>query len=119
MQILGLLLLGSGVMAVAGSSRRSTSFMTASLTVSVVGILLAFEFIAEVPVLSPCCAICSTDRRKLIACCYCVAEALLVCTKEYSLPQPKHLVLVAVAVSLSQHACLTKGLEYPVAVVTR
>ena len=35
-------------MAVAGSSRRNTHFMTASLTVSIVGILLAFEFIAEV-----------------------------------------------------------------------
>ncbi|KAL3133563.1 hypothetical protein ABBQ38_007411 [Trebouxia sp. C0009 RCD-2024] len=47
-QVLGLLLLGSGVMAVAGSSKRSTHFMTASLTVSILGILLAFEFIAEV-----------------------------------------------------------------------
>ena len=52
-QILGLFLLGSGAMAVAGSSTCSTNFMTASLTVSVVGILLAFEFIAEV---CTCCA---------------------------------------------------------------
>ena len=48
LQVLGLLLLGSGTLAVAGSSRRSTHFMTASLTVSIVGTLLAFEFIAEV-----------------------------------------------------------------------
>ena len=40
-------------MAIAGSSRRNSHFMTASLTASIVGILLAFEFIAEVLLLSP------------------------------------------------------------------
>ena len=48
-----MLLLASGAMAVAGSSRRNSHFMTASLTISIVGILLAFEFIAEVVLLFP------------------------------------------------------------------
>jgi len=47
-QTLGGLLLASGVMATAGSTRRNNHLMTASLTASLVGMLLAFEFIAEV-----------------------------------------------------------------------
>lgn len=48
MQALGLLLLGSGVLAAAGSRKRRTHLMIASLTLSCVGVLLAFEFTAEV-----------------------------------------------------------------------
>lgn len=47
-QVLGCLLLGSGVLAAAGSRKRNFNFMTASLVVSLVGMLLAFEFVAEV-----------------------------------------------------------------------
>lgn len=53
MQILGALLLGSGLLAAAGSKKRNINCMTASLTISLLGMLLAFEFITEV---SPCCA---------------------------------------------------------------
>ena len=54
LQFLGLMLLGSGLMAIAGSSRRNTHYFTASLIVSVVGMLLAFEFVAEVAHSSLC-----------------------------------------------------------------
>ena len=53
MQALGLLLLGSGVLAAAGSRKRSTHLMIASLTLSCLGMLLAFEFTAEVGHLLP------------------------------------------------------------------
>lgn len=46
--MLGSILLASGVLAVAGSTKRNTHLMTASLAVSLVGMLLAFEFVAEV-----------------------------------------------------------------------
>lgn len=51
MQILGALLLGSGLLAAAGSKKRNSNYMTASLTISLLGMLLAFEFVTEV---SPC-----------------------------------------------------------------
>ena len=54
MQILGALLLGSGLLAAAGSKKRNSNCMTASLTVSLLGMLLAFEFITDV---SPCCIV--------------------------------------------------------------
>ncbi|DBB15254.1 hypothetical protein WJX82_011728 [Trebouxia sp. C0006] len=47
-QVLGSLLLGSGVLAAAGSRKRSTHLLTASLTLACLGTLLAFEFTAEV-----------------------------------------------------------------------
>ena len=53
-QVLGSLLLGSGVLAAAGSRKRSTHLMTASLTISCLGTLLAFEFTAEVRRALPC-----------------------------------------------------------------
>ncbi len=53
MQILGALLLGSGLLAAAGSKKRNSNCMTASLTISLLGMLLAFEFLTEV---SPCYA---------------------------------------------------------------
>ena len=54
MQALGLLLLGSGVLAAAGSRKRSTHLMIASLTLSCLGVLLSFEFTAEVCHSCPC-----------------------------------------------------------------
>jgi len=51
MQILGALLLGSGLLAATGSKKRNSNRMTASLTISLLGMLLAFEFITEV---TPC-----------------------------------------------------------------
>ena len=48
LQVLGLLLLGGGVTAVLGASTRSTHLVIASLTLALVGMLLAFEFVAEV-----------------------------------------------------------------------
>ncbi|DBA74202.1 hypothetical protein WJX77_004759 [Trebouxia sp. C0004] len=47
-QVLGALLLGSGLLAAAGSKKRNINCMTASLTISLLGMLLAFEFITEV-----------------------------------------------------------------------
>ncbi|DBA91905.1 hypothetical protein WJX79_009655 [Trebouxia sp. C0005] len=47
-QILGALLLGSGLFAAAGSKKRNSNCVTASLTISLLSMLLAFEFITEV-----------------------------------------------------------------------
>ena len=51
-QVLGMLLLGAGVTAVLGSKTRNTHMVIASLTLALVGLLLAFEFVAEVRCLS-------------------------------------------------------------------
>lgn len=47
-QILGVLLISGGALALMGSSRRDKNVLTASLLLSLLGILLAFEFAVEV-----------------------------------------------------------------------
>jgi hypothetical protein len=46
--VLGLLLLGSGVSGVLGCRRRSSNIVNLQLVGSIVGIVLAFEFMAVV-----------------------------------------------------------------------
>lgn len=52
LQVLGVVLISGGALAVMGSNRRDRSVLTASLLLSLLGILLAFEFAVEVSCLS-------------------------------------------------------------------
>ena len=48
LQVLGVLLLSAGALAILGSSQRNKNLLTASLLLSLLGTLLAFEFVVEV-----------------------------------------------------------------------
>ena len=48
LQVLGVLLLIAGALAILGSSQRNKNLLTASLLLSLLGTLLAFEFVVEV-----------------------------------------------------------------------
>ena len=48
LQILGVVLISGGALAIMGSSQRNSNMLTASLLLSLLGVLLAFEFAVEV-----------------------------------------------------------------------
>ena len=48
MQVLGCLLLAGGVLSVLGSMRKNTNMLTGALAAALIGMLLAFSFVAQV-----------------------------------------------------------------------
>lgn len=48
LQILGVVLISGGALAIMGSSQHNNNMLTASLLLSLLGVLLAFEFAVEV-----------------------------------------------------------------------
>ena len=48
LQVLGCLLIAGGVLSVLGSMRKNTNMLTGALAAALIGMLLAFSFVAQV-----------------------------------------------------------------------